>query len=162
MNLPIHPTTDAAHPRDRIRRLRSLANLFDSVIPLPGGLRIGLDPILGLIPGVGDAIGAIVAMFILTEATNIGVPRSIVWRMMGNVLLDSLLGSIPFIGDLFDFAFKANSRNVDLLERYHLDPKGTQQSSRLLITSAALICALALIAVPALIIFAVMQLVKLF
>jgi hypothetical protein len=77
-------------------------------------------------------------------------------------LLDSVIGSIPFIGDLFDFAFKANSRNVDLLERYHLDPKGTQQSSRLFIISAALIFALTLIAVPALIIFAVMQLVKLF
>jgi hypothetical protein len=162
MNLRIRPTTDAAHPRDRIRRLRSLANLFDRSIPLPGGLRVGLDPIIGLIPGIGDAIGVIVSVFILREAASIGVPRSIVWRMMGNVLLDSLIGTIPFFGDLFDFAFKANSRNVDLLERHHLDPKGTQQSTRLFLIGAALMCTLAVIAIPALIIFAVMQLVKLF
>jgi hypothetical protein len=162
MNPRIHPASDAAHRRDRIRRLRSLANLFDSAIPLPGGLRVGLDPIIGVIPGIGDAIGAMVAVFILSEAASIGVPRSILWRMMGNVLLDSLIGTIPLAGDLFDFAFKANSRNVDLLERHHLDPKGTQQSSRLFLIGAVLISALTLIVIPALIIFAVLQLVKLF
>jgi hypothetical protein len=108
---------ELAQQRERIRRLRSLANLFDNVIPLPGGYRIGIDPIIGLIPGVGDAISAIVAVIILAEATNIGVPRSVAWRMIGNVLLDGLLGSVPFIGDLFDFVFKANARNIDLLER---------------------------------------------
>ena len=162
MNSRIRPDIEATDTRDRIRRLRSLANLFDNALPLPGGFRVGLDPIIGLIPGVGDVIGAIVAVFILTEATNIGVPRSIVWRMIGNILLDSVVGSIPFLGDLFDFAFKANSRNVDLLERYRFDPQGTQQSSRRFLTAAVVICSLVLIAIPALIVFIVMQLVKLF
>src|SRR5690242_16812485 len=104
--------------RERIRRLRSLARLLDDAIPLPGGFRIGLDPIIGLIPGLGDAAGAIIAMFIVVEAASIGVPRSVVLRMGGNVLIDGLIGSIPILGDLFDFAFKANTRNIDLLERY--------------------------------------------
>jgi Domain of unknown function (DUF4112) len=161
MSLP-HQTTDATFYLDRVRRLRSLANVFDTAIPLPGGMRVGLDPIIGLIPVVGDAIGAVVAVIILIEAVNIGVPRSIVGRMIGNVLIDSLIGTIPFVGDLFDFVFKVNSRNVDLLERYHVDPKGTQKSSRLFLVVVALVCAVLLIAIPALIIFAAVQLVKLF
>jgi hypothetical protein len=162
MTRRVYRNIDDTDARDRVRRLRSLANLFDSAIPLPFGMRIGLDPILGLIPGVGDAIGAIVAVFILIEGANIGVPRSILWRMVGNVLLDGLVGSVPLLGDLFDFAFKANSRNVELLERYRFDPKGTQQSSRLFLTVAALISFLALIAIPALVFFIVMQIVRLF
>ncbi|HTE40407.1 MAG TPA: DUF4112 domain-containing protein [Steroidobacteraceae bacterium] len=157
-----HSYFGAADARDRIRRLRSLANLFDSAIPLPGGMRIGLDPIIGLIPIVGDAIGALVAVAILTEATQLGVPRSIVWRMIGNVMIDSAVGVIPLLGDLFDFAFKANSRNVDLLERYHLDPRGTQQSSRSFLVVAAVLCATVLIGIPALLVYGVVQLVGLF
>jgi len=148
--------------RERIHRLRSLARLFDDAIPLPGGFRVGLDPIVGLIPVVGDAIGAIVAIIIVSEAANIGVPRSVVWRMVGNVLIDGLLGSIPFLGDIFDFAFKANSRNIDLLERYYFDPVGTSRSSRTFLVLAAVTSATALLAIPALIIFAVIQIVKLF
>jgi hypothetical protein len=69
---------------------------------------------------------------------------------------------IPFLGDLFDFAFKANSRNVDLLERYHLDPDGTQRSSRSLLIVAALLCAVVIIGIPALMIYGIVQLIGLF
>jgi hypothetical protein len=158
----IHSYFGAADARDRIRKLRSLANLFDSAIPLPGGFRVGLDPIIGLIPFLGDAVGAVVAVTILSEATSLGVPRTVLWRMIGNVLIDSVFGVVPFLGDLFDFAFKANSRNVDLLERYHLDPQGTQRSSRSFLVGASLLTVVILIGIPALIVYGIVQLIGLF
>jgi hypothetical protein len=162
MHAGLYPQIRSVDARGRISRLKALAHIFDNAIALPGGFRVGLDPIIGLIPGIGDAIGALLSGLILTEAARIGIPRTVLWRMIGNVLIDSLLGGIPFFGDLFDFAFKANSRNVDLLERCYLDPKGTRRSSRLLIAAAVAVCVFALLAIPALLVFGVVQLVKLF
>src|SRR3989442_13733759 len=79
---------------------------------------IGLDPILGLIPGAGDAAGAVLAAWILVEAFRMGVSRATLLRMAGNVALDAGLGAIPILGDIFDFAWQANLRNVTLLERH--------------------------------------------
>src|SRR5215831_8882023 len=128
-----------ATPANRIQRLRTLAWLLDSAIVLPGGFRIGLDPLIGLIPGLGDAIGVAFSAYIVIEAANLGAPLSVVLRMIGNVLLDGLVGSIPIAGDLFDFAFKANLRNIALLEHYHFDPSGAHRSSRAFFIAAAAI-----------------------
>jgi len=122
----------ASVPRDateRIRRLRGLAWLLDNSIPLPGGYRIGIDAIVGLIPGIGDAIGALLSTFILNEARLLGAPRSVLMRMTANVVIETLVGSIPLAGDLFDAAFKANMRNLALLEQYHLDPTRSRRRS---------------------------------
>ncbi|WP_232818210.1 DUF4112 domain-containing protein [Zobellella maritima] len=100
-------------------RLARLAWLLDSSIRLPGGFRIGLDGIIGLVPGVGDLAAAGLSSYILMEAARMKVPGSLLARMGLNVLLELLVGTIPVIGDLFDFAFKANKRNVRLIEAYH-------------------------------------------
>lgn len=101
------------------RRLERMAWLLDDSIPLPGtSRRFGLDPLLGLIPGVGDVAGAMLSLWLVVEAARLGAPRGVLARMAGNVLLETLVGAIPVIGDLFDFIWKANTRNRDLLTDY--------------------------------------------
>ena len=146
--------------RGRMDRLKSLAWLMDNSIPLPGGFRIGLDAVIGLVPGVGDAIGALVSVFILNEARLLGAPRSVLMRMSGNVILETLVGSIPFLGDLFDAGFKANARNLALLQRYQLDPVRSTRSSRLFVFGFGfflLLLAVAIVALPILLIVAIFR-----
>jgi hypothetical protein len=145
----------ASSTQDRMQRLRSLAWLLDDSIPLPGGFRVGLDALIGLIPGLGDALGALVSAYILNEARRLGAPRSVLMRMTGNVLLETVVGAVPFAGDLFDAAFKANMRNLALLERYQRDPIASRRSSRLFVFGFSLLLLLlvaTIIAVPVLLI----------
>jgi hypothetical protein len=103
----------------RTRRVRVLARLLDNSIPIPGtGWKIGLDPIIGLIPGVGDLIGAVVSGYIIMEAVRADVPTLTLTRMLVNVGVDTVLGAIPAVGDVFDAAWKSNTMNVALLERH--------------------------------------------
>lgn len=117
--------------------MEKLAWLLDGAIPVPGTrFRFGLDSIIGLIPGVGDVIGFGIGAMILYQSVRIGVPRSVLGKMLGNAALDALGGLVPGIGDLFDFAFKSNRRNVKLLTE-HLDsvegrPETQARGSRLL------------------------------
>lgn len=102
---------------DTIRRLRRLTRLMDSSIRLPGTrYRFGLDPLVGLIPGVGDAIGLGVSLWIVTEARRLGVSGPTLTRMLLNAAADTVVGAIPVLGDLFDAGYKANQRNLELLE----------------------------------------------
>ena len=88
-------------------------------MPVPGtSFRFGLDPILGLIPGVGDLVSPLFTLGIVFQARDLGVPRVVQLRMIFNVAIDVLTGFVPIIGDLFDFAWKANNRNMALLERH--------------------------------------------
>jgi hypothetical protein len=104
---------------------------LDAGIRIPGtSLRFGLDPILGLIPGVGDAAGAVLAGWIIVEAFRLGASRATMLRIAGNVALDAGLGAFPFIGDIFDFAWKANLRNVALLERHLATPDRANRADR--------------------------------
>lgn len=114
----------------RLARLRSLSRLLDSSIRIPViGYRIGLDPLIGLIPGVGDAVMLLPAGYIILEAYRLGVPRPTVARMVANVGLETLFGTVPVLGDLFDATFKANTRNLYLLES-HLGPLGERPLPR--------------------------------
>jgi hypothetical protein len=114
-----------------VTRARGLARLLDDLIRIPGtNIGIGLDPIIGLIPGVGDMIGGLMSSYILMVAAQEGVPASVLTRMLGNIALDSLVGVVPVLGDLFDVGMKSNRRNVDLLERYLASPSGTKAASR--------------------------------
>ncbi len=114
----------------RVARLRSLSRLLDSSVRLPIiGYRVGLDPIIGLIPGFGDAVTLLPAGYIILEAYRLGVPRRTVTRMALNVGIETLFGSVPVLGDIFDAAFKANTRNLYLLER-HLGPLGDKPLQR--------------------------------
>lgn len=114
-----------------VRRLRALSHLLDDSIPVPGtGFRFGLDAVIGLVPGVGDAAGAAMSAYVLMEAGRLGVPRSTLLRMAGNVAVDAVVGTIPFLGDLFDAGWKANVRNLRLVEAHLADPRATARASR--------------------------------
>lgn len=103
-----------------------MARVLDRSIRVPGtDLRFGLDPILGLVPGVGDVVGALASGYVLYVAWLNGAPGSMIARMMLNVLVDALVGSVPVLGDLFDAGWQANARNVRLLERWLAD-EGSQ------------------------------------
>lgn len=104
-----------------VARLRDVADLLDTRWRLPGtNMRFGLDGVAGIIPGVGGTATGIVAAWIVWQAHRLGVPRGTLVRMLGNVGVDWVVGSIPVLGAVFDFAFKANARNMALL-RAHLD-----------------------------------------
>jgi hypothetical protein len=113
------------------RRLGRIAWLLDSSIPLPGlKFRIGIDAIVGLVPGLGDLFGVLLSTYIVREAARLGAPRSMLIRMASNVALEGIVGMIPLLGDVFDAAWKANQRNFALLET-HLDhPQRAARSSR--------------------------------
>jgi hypothetical protein len=113
-----------------VARVRRLAHLLDDSIPIPGVGRIGLDPLLGLIPGVGDAAGALLSAWLIVEAGRLGVPRSLLARMGVNVAVETVVGTVPFLGDLFDAGWKANSRNARLLLDYLDTPRTTERASR--------------------------------
>jgi hypothetical protein len=118
----------------RLQRLRRYAHLLDEGIGLPGTrFRIGIDPLLGLIPGLGDAAGAALAAWILVEAVRRRASRATLIRLAMVIAFDALLGALPVVGDLFDFVFKANMRNVELLERHAAEPVGARRSDRLFV-----------------------------
>ena len=107
----------------RLRRIRGLARLMDTALRLPGTrLSLGADSVLGLIPGVGDFAGAAVSLFIVNEARRLGVPNDKLFKMLVNVGFDTLVGSVPVLGDVFDVYFKSNRRNLQLvLDHFGLD-----------------------------------------
>jgi hypothetical protein len=112
-----------------LRSARSLARLLDTAIGIPGTrFRIGLDPIIGLIPGIGDIGGVILSLSILLNAARLGVPRTLLLHMGANIGLEAVVGTIPLLGDLFDAAWRANARNVRLMEAYFADPVRTERS----------------------------------
>ena len=103
----------------KVRQLRQLSDLLDNAIRVPGtSVGIGLDPLLGLIPGGGDVLGGLISVYIVFCATTMGLPKDILIRMVTNIVFDSLVGILPIFGDMFDFAWKANSKNMDLLESH--------------------------------------------
>lgn len=162
---------DHPQPRDRAahvgdaetrQRLQGLAHVLDNAVRLPGGYRIGIDGAIGLIPGLGDLAGAALSSYIVAEAHRLGTPRVVVLRMILNVLIESAVGAIPVIGDLFDFLWKANHRNVTLLEQHLDQPNRVQrQSGWVLVGVTAAVVAVAVLSVIA-IVWAIGLLVSLF
>ncbi|MGB3852240.1 MAG: DUF4112 domain-containing protein [Tunicatimonas sp.] len=101
-----------------------ITHLMDSKFKVPGTqFRFGLDPILGLVPGLGDAASLAVSGSLIYYMARFGASRKLVLMMIGNVILDATIGSIPILGNIFDFAYKANQRNVRMLKRYHEEGK---------------------------------------
>ena len=102
---------------EKLLRLKRLSHNLDEAITIPGTERkIGIDPIIGLIPGGGDLIGGVLSIYIMHAGIRMGMPRSVIIRMFGNIALEFIIGCIPIIGDLFDAMWKSNQRNVKLIE----------------------------------------------
>lgn len=108
------PATDAVAARARIERLE---RLLEGQFQLPIVGRVGLDALVGLIPGVGDAATAAMSLYLVWEARNLGASRTQLVRMLANVGIDTALGSVPLVGDMFDLFFRSNSRNLKIIKR---------------------------------------------
>lgn len=153
---PVEPLTGVARPIPRViaegeagrrlHRLRSLSWFLDRSIPI-GKWRIGVDPILGLVPGAGDWIGAALSVYVLYEGARLGLPVSVLLRMTGNILVEAIVGTVPVLGDIFDFAWQANTRNLALVEQHYRPGLELRPGRRIVL-------ALVVVAVTVLLIFA--------
>jgi hypothetical protein len=119
-------SNDALNPEvvdPRIADVEALARWLDYAFVLPGGFEFGFAGLIGLVPGIGDVMDAVLSLYIITRAIKLGVARVAISRMLVNVGIEALAGAVPVIGDLFDVAFKANRRNYLLLKNHLADPK---------------------------------------
>lgn len=125
---------DATRRADALERVRAIARLMDNAVRVPGtNIGIGLDALIGVIPGFGDLAGGAVSAWVLMNAARAGVPRTVLVRMLLNLGIDAVVGAVPVLGDLFDIGFKANVRNARLLEQALAQPTETRRSSALVV-----------------------------
>jgi hypothetical protein len=127
---------------DPLARARMIARILDNAVRVPGtSFRVGLDPLLGLVPGLGDVAGAALSGYVVLLASRLGAPATVIVRMLGNVVVDTAVGTVPVVGDLFDAGWKSNTRNLALLERHLGQPASTKRASRMVVwaTLAALV-----------------------
>lgn len=163
----LHRTPDVAvgtlQP-GQLDRLRTVSRLLDSAIGIPGTrFRFGLDALIGLVPGIGDAAGAIFSSFIVLQAARLGVPKSTLARMLANIGLDAIVGQVPLLGDLFDFGWKANTKNLNLLEDHLQRPAAGRAASRrtlLLLGVGLLVLFLAIIVLGVVVANSLLELAK--
>ncbi|MEG4445413.1 DUF4112 domain-containing protein [Microcoleus sp. AT9_B5] len=138
------PNTPSPSHVASLRRLRRISHLLDNAIPIPGTkYRIGLDPILGLIPGGGDLISSIFAGYVVFKSAQMGVPQETLVQMAANIVFDSVAGTVPVAGDLLDVAWKANVKNIELLDAHLGSPEQGKKADWLFV--AALLLGLMLI-----------------
>lgn len=120
-----------------LQRLDAIATLMDSAIRIPGTqVVMGLDALLGLLPVIGDAIASAIGGYLIWEAKRLGASKFVLARMAANTTIDTVLGSIPIVGDVFDVAYKANRKNVALLKA-HLEKNGRRDSKTISATYTA-------------------------
>jgi hypothetical protein len=113
---------------DSVARLEALATLLDSAFIIPGTKqRVGIDALLGLIPGIGDAVSTALSAYIIWEARQLGLPRWKIARMISNVAIDTAIGAVPFAGDVFDVFFKANQRNLRIIHDHIGKKRGPRE-----------------------------------
>lgn len=128
------------------RKLRRLSRLLDSQFRIPGTqIHFGVDALIGLVPGIGDTAGVVASSVVIAQAVGLGARGATLARMVLNAVLDGVVGTVPVLGTVFDVVFKANNRNVALLERHVADPGATTQASRraLLVTMVAVVATVA-------------------
>lgn len=154
--------SDAEKPRSLNRTSRAIAHIMDDLITIPGtNRRVGLDPIVGLIPGVGDAAGAVATAGLVIDGIRYRVPFVVLLRMAFNLLLDMTIGAIPVVGDAFDFFFRANIRNERLMVKALDDPAGSAKSSKRYLIGAVILVVVLLVLIIALAIGAIWGLIAL-
>ncbi|MEG4504831.1 DUF4112 domain-containing protein [Microcoleus sp. F6_B4] len=138
------PNTPSPSHVASLRRLRRISHLLDNSIPIPGTkYRVGLDPILGLIPGGGDLISSIFAGYVVFKSAQMGVPQETLVQMAANIVFDTVAGTVPVAGDLLDVAWKANVKNIELLDAHLGSPEQGKKADWLFV--AALLLGLMLI-----------------
>jgi hypothetical protein len=147
------------------KRIERVAYLLDGSITIPGTqLKIGLDPLIGLLPGIGDVVGGWASLYIIYLAARAGLPGAALLRMIANVLVDVTLGAFPVLGDLFDFGWKVNLRNVAIIERYLERQSDFKPRSRRELTTSVVVliggCALGLAAALILVAWGVARLIS--
>ena len=114
-----HRARGDASKRAAVERLDMLARLFDTAFILPGtNIRFGIESIMRLVPGIGDAAASALSCWLLYEAHRLDIPKPVFARMAANVAIEGVIGAVPFIGDMFDVGFRANRRNVQILREY--------------------------------------------
>ncbi len=139
----------------RVNKLRRLSKVMDNAIAIPGTkIRFGLDPILGLLPGGGDTITGGLSAYIVVEAARMGLPPEVLYKMVGNILLDSFAGTIPVLGDLFDVGWKSNVKNIELLEK-HLEIAEDSKSNTLFIIGLIILLTIIILGFAAITVFTV-------
>ena len=139
----------------KLSKLRRVSKLLDNAITIPGTkISFGLDPILGLLPGGGDTLTGGISAYIVVEAARMGVPKEIIYQMVGNILIDSFAGTVPVVGDLFDLGWKSNVKNIELLEK-HLDVAESGKSDKLFIFGLILLLVLIVLGFAAIAFFTV-------
>lgn len=122
------------------RRYAAVSRVLDDLVPIPGtNQRIGLDPVIGLVPWVGDLISAAVGFWLIAEAARFRIPSVVLVRMILNTTVDLLAGAIPFIGDLFDVVSRSNSRNLELFRRHATDVSASTAQHRAFLGGLALV-----------------------
>lgn len=138
--MPLHASVTISLDHPDLARVRLLARALDSAVGVPGTtFRVGLDPLLGLVPGGGDLAGAALSGYIVLTGVRLGAPSAVVARMIGNVALDTVVGTVPLLGDIFDAGWKSNLRNVALIEQHVTDPRATRTSSALMVGAVTLV-----------------------
>ena len=145
------PDVKLPPPTGISRRTDALAYALDRMFRVPGTrMRFGLDPILGLIPGLGDTASTLLSVYIILEAVRAGASRHVLLRMAANVGIDAMLSLVPLAGDLVDAGWKANTRNLELLRHHLEDPARTRSASRIFIIGLFVVLVLIAIGTAAL------------
>jgi hypothetical protein len=122
-----HPSAERAQ---KLAQLRTLARTMDSIFVIPGtNFRVGLDGLIGIIPGIGDFAGLVISCYFLLLAAQLQVPKVILARMGVNIVIDTIVGAVPFLGDIFDFMWTANRKNMELIERHMASPRTAEHRS---------------------------------
>jgi hypothetical protein len=139
-----------------LKRLRQLSRLLDNIVTVPGtNVGIGLDPIIGLFPVGGDFLGVMLSCYIVLEAARLGVPHTSLGKMVLNIVIDGLVGSIPILGDFFDVAWMANAKNLQILEEYLKFPSQNKSADTwfiFVVLFGLLLIAIVLVAIPVILI----------
>jgi hypothetical protein len=141
---------------EQLQRVQQIARALDAKFEIVG-IRLGWDALLGLIPGIGDALASAISLYIVYTGYQLGASRAVLARMLLNILVESTIGAIPLFGDIFDIFWRANLRNVRLMQSLVERPRQTQATSMALITTIALLVALIIASIVALPIYILIQ-----
>ena len=140
--MPDHRMTQRVQegPDSRTAGVRRLAYILDELVRIPGtNIRIGLDALLGLLPAGGDVAGGVMSAYTILAAHRLGAGPVVIARMGVNILIDTLIGAVPLLGDLFDMGWKSNKRNIALMDSYLANPEPVKRSSALVVTAVLII-----------------------